>query len=69
MMKEDMMTKFRSRKWRLTLLVLLIAVVFAGIEKLSPELSNVLIVLAGTYNVGQGIIDWQKAKNETNMAI
>lgn len=67
MMKENMMEKFRSRKWRLTLMILLVAVVFAGCKLLTSELSNILMSLGVSYNAGQGIIDWQKAKNETNM--
>lgn len=66
-MKETMMEKFRSRKWRLTLMILLVAVVFAGCKLLTSELSNILMSLGVSYNAGQGIIDWQKAKNETNM--
>lgn len=68
MKEENMMEKFRSRKWRLTLMILLIAVVFSGCEILTSELSNILTALGVSYNAGQGIVDWQKAKSETNMA-
>ncbi len=64
-MKEDMMEKFRSRKWRLTLLILFTTIVFAGVNMLSSELANVLTGLGVSYNGAQGVIDWQKAKSET----
>lgn len=61
---EGLMTKFRSRKWRLTLLVLLTVIVFAGVELLSDNLTKLLIVILGSYTGVQGLIDWQQMKNK-----
>lgn len=60
---DDMMAKFRSRKWRLTLLLLLVTVVFAGVGMLTSELTNMLMSLGVSYNAAQGLVDWQKNKN------
>jgi hypothetical protein len=58
----ELTQKFRSRKWRLTLLVLAVAVIFAAIEMLTDQLSNILMALIVSYNGMQGLVDWQKAR-------
>ena len=59
----DLLKKYRSRKWMLTLSILVVACLFAGFDKLSGELSSVLTGLGVSYNGFQGLIDWQKARN------
>lgn len=59
---DDLIVKYRSRKWRLTLMLLLVAIVFAGIDMLSDNLTKVLLALGISYNTAQGLIDWQSKK-------
>ena len=59
-----MFEKYRSRKWILTLLVLVIATGTALAGKLSGELAQVLTGLVISYNAFQGFVDWKKAGND-----
>jgi len=43
--------KFRSRKYRITGLCVLSALVAALAEKMSPSLSAVLVTVVGSYNL------------------
>ena len=58
----DMLQKFRSRKWILTILILATAVSFSAFGTLSDQLANVLASLGVSYNGFQGLIDWQNAR-------
>lgn len=60
--ERDMMAKYRSRKWRLTLMLLLVAISFAGIDMLSDNLTQILLALGVSYNAAQGLVDWQNTK-------
>lgn len=61
---DEVVTKWRSRKWRLTLLIFFASCGFALINMLSSELANIFTGLGVSYNGFQGLVDWQKAKNE-----
>lgn len=60
--REDAFSKYRSRKWILTLLILFVASVFSYMDMLTPQFSNVLLSLGVSYNGFQGLIDWQSAR-------
>jgi hypothetical protein len=55
--------KYRSRKWILSIFVLILAAVMALQGKLSGELAQIITVVIGSYNGAQGIIDWAKTRN------
>jgi len=61
---DELMNKYRSRKWQLTVAIFLAACVFAGFGKLTSELSSVFASLGISYNGFQGLIDWQKARSK-----
>lgn len=58
----DMMQKYRSRKWRLTLMLLFVAVALTAAELLTDNMTQIIITLGASYNAAQGLIDWQKSK-------
>ena len=58
----DLLQRFRSRKWILTILILLTAVSFSAFGTLSDQLANVLASLGVSYNGFQGLVDWQNAR-------
>ena len=51
------MEKFKSRKFIVTLLVLLSTVVLAAVEALNSNVAMVLGAIVGSYNVMQGLVD------------
>lgn len=58
----ELMKKFRSRKWILTLLIFTAACLFSAFGTLTDQLANVFVGLGVSYNGFQGLIDWQKAR-------
>ena len=61
---DELMKKYRSRKWQLTVAIFLAACLFAAFGKLSSELANVFASLGISYNGFQGLIDWQRARKD-----
>ena len=59
----EMFKKYRSRKWQLTIMLLVIAVLFSAFSTLTSELSSLMTALGVSYNGFQGLVDWQKARN------
>jgi len=62
----DLLTKYRSRKWLLTVAVLLIATALSVFGKLSAELTQIITALIVSYNGAQGIVDAVRARNGTD---
>jgi len=56
------MDKYLSRKWLLTLMVFFATCVFAWNDKMNGDVAMVFSTLIGSYNFGQGIIDYFKEK-------
>ena len=60
----EMLKRYRSRKWQLTIMLLAIAVGFSAWGTLTSELSRLTTALGVSYNGFQGLIDWQKARKD-----
>jgi len=57
-----MFEKYRSRKWILTVAVLLATFILVLVGKLTAEASQVFTALVVSYNAFQGFIDWQQSR-------
>ena len=52
--------KYQSRKWQLTLLVIIATIALAAFDKMTGNVASVFAVVVGSYNVMQGWIDKTK---------